>query len=307
MRGMPHRPGFAPKYSLGSWAFSFGPFALAPWSFERVCRYATDAGYDGIEINGFRPHPHQDDFATAGRVSELRAMLADRGLGISGFAPDLSAVPPALASAADYLRQIENCLRFCDALGIRKLRVDTGSPPTALPTEDYARRFEHLVSTWRQAAYRCALSGVDLVWEFEPGFWLNKPGEICGLVDAVGHPRLKTLFDTCHAHMCAVVGARQVGDRDILPGGVAELAQRLAGRIGHIHFIDSDGSLHDNETSAHVPFGDGTIDFGAVLAVLRDDLAKLPWWCIDFCFCPTTERDARKAVSYLRRLVARVP
>ena len=32
-----------PKLSLGSWAFSFGPFASAPWSFDRLCAYAASA------------------------------------------------------------------------------------------------------------------------------------------------------------------------------------------------------------------------------------------------------------------------
>ena len=51
-----------PKISLGSWAFSFGPFESDPWSFSQVSEYASEAGYDGIEINGFRPHPHPDDY-----------------------------------------------------------------------------------------------------------------------------------------------------------------------------------------------------------------------------------------------------
>ena len=43
-----------PKISLGSWAFSFGPFENAPWTFSEVSRYCAETGYDGIEINGFR-------------------------------------------------------------------------------------------------------------------------------------------------------------------------------------------------------------------------------------------------------------
>ena len=50
------------RISIGTWAFAFGPYAANPWSFERVCEYAATAGYDGVEINGFHPHPHPDDF-----------------------------------------------------------------------------------------------------------------------------------------------------------------------------------------------------------------------------------------------------
>ena len=44
-----------PKLSLGSWAFTFGPFSNDPWPFSRVLEFIAEAGYDGVEINGFRP------------------------------------------------------------------------------------------------------------------------------------------------------------------------------------------------------------------------------------------------------------
>jgi sugar phosphate isomerase/epimerase len=75
--------------------------------------------------------------------------------------------------------------------------------------------------------------------------------------------------------------------------------------IGHVHLIDSDGSLHDDETSAHIAFGQGHVDFPAALQALRPALDGLEWWGIDFCFCPTTEVDARAAVPYVRDLAAR--
>ena len=53
-----------------------------------------------------------------------------------------------------------------------------------------------------------------LVWEFEPGFWLNKPSEVKNLVEAVDHAHFKLLFDTSHAYMGAVVGARQTGEKE---------------------------------------------------------------------------------------------
>ena len=50
-------------------------------------------------------------------------------------------------------------------------------------------------------------------------------------------------------------GARQPGKKEVLPGGCLELARRLRGKINHIHLIDSDGTLHGEETSSHAPFG----------------------------------------------------
>jgi sugar phosphate isomerase/epimerase len=291
-----------PKLAFGSWAFSFGPFAESPWSFDRLCRYAAEAGYDGVEINGFRPHPHHDDFADDASCAELGAMIRDAGLVPSGYAPDFTAVPPADVEPSAYLATIDAALAFCDRLDIALLRVDTVSPPASLAPAEHERRFAQLAATWRAAAERCHRAGVTLVWEFEPGFWLNRPSEVRRMVETVDHPGFKLLFDTCHAYTGAVAGRRQGADPETLEGGVAEYARLLAPHVGHVHLIDSDGSLHDDETSAHLPFGDGEIDFPAVLEALQPTLSKLEWWGIDFCFCPTTEVDGRVAVPYVRSL-----
>lgn len=295
-----------PKISLGSWAFSFGPFESNPWTFEQVSKYCAEAGYDGIEINGFRPHPHPDDYNSAEKCAELKRQLSDLGLGISGYAPDFRHVPPAEVERRAFLAEVEKMLKFMERMAIRILRVDTISPPAEHAPEEYEQRFARLVQNWRAAADACQKAGVVMVWEYEPGFWLNKPGEVKRAVEAVGHDHFKLLFDTSHSYMGAVVGARQTGEKETLPGGVAEYARFLEGYIGHLHLIDSDGTLHDDETSTHTPFGQGYIDFEEVLTALRPSLENLEWWCVDFCFCPTTEADGKKAVSFIKNLVAKL-
>lgn len=295
-----------PKFSIGSWAFSFGPFENNPWSFEDFMIYAADAGYDGIEINGFHPHPHPEVYNTRARCLELKQRIDGYGLGISGYAPDFRNVPPAVVPMAEHLKAIDSALAFCNHLEIGILRVDTISPPDTLKPAEYQRRFDHLAQTWNAAAEACARAGVLLVWEFEPGFWLNKPSEVEAIVEAVGHPNFKVLFDTSHAYMCAVVGARQTGKRETLPGGVVAFAKLLQGHIGHFHLIDSDGTLHNDETSTHAPFGEGKIDFKAVITEIREEVEWLEWWCFDFCFCPTTERDARRAIPFVENTIKQI-
>jgi sugar phosphate isomerase/epimerase len=295
----------APSISFGSWAFSFGPFESAPWPFDRLCRYVSDAGYDGVEINGFRPHPHHDDYDSDAACARLRGLLDDCGLRISAYAPDFTAAPPADAPLDAYLAELDRILRFCERMEIGLLRTDTVSAPDAFAASEFDRRFDRLVQAWRAAAERCRRSGVVLAWEFEPGFWLNRPSEVRALAEAVDDPAFGVLFDTCHAYTGAVVGARHDGEPEILGGGVAEYAALLAPWIVHLHLIDSDGTLHDDETSAHVPFGEGAVDFDAVLEVVREQVRPLSWWTVDFCFCPTTERDGRAAVPFVRELVDR--
>lgn len=295
-----------PKFSIGSWAFSFGPFEKAPWTFEAFMKYAADAGYDGIEINGFHPHPHPDVYDTPAKCRELKKGIESYGLGISGYAPDFRHVPAAEVPSEDHLKAIRKCLAFCNNMEITTLRVDTISPPHALPEKEYQIRFNRLADTWRLAAEECQKAGVLLVWEFEPGFWLNKPSEIKAIVQTVNQPNFKVLFDTSHAYMCAVVGARQHGAKETLEGGVTAMAQLLKGNIGHFHLIDSDGTLHDEETSTHTPFGEGFINFIEVITTMKPDVEQLEWWCFDFCFCPTTEVDGKKAIPFVKNVIQQI-
>ena len=107
-----------PKLSLGSWAFTFGPFSNDPWPFSRVLEFIAEAGYEGVEINGFRPHPHPDDYDTAAKCKELVNEIEGYGLGISGYAPPFGDVPPAEVGSEMYLRAFRKSLSFCESCGI---------------------------------------------------------------------------------------------------------------------------------------------------------------------------------------------
>jgi sugar phosphate isomerase/epimerase len=80
----------------------------------------------------------------------------------------------------------------------------------------------------------------------------------------------------------------------------------LSEQIGHLHLIDSDGTLHDDETSTHTAFGEGYINFSEVLAALKPVIGGLPWWCVDFCFNPETEAKGKNAVSFVKDLMESV-
>jgi L-ribulose-5-phosphate 3-epimerase UlaE len=90
---------------------------------------------------------------------------------------------------------------------------------------------------------------------------------------------------------------------ELLLAAIRRHVKYLEGQIGHFHLIDSDGSLHDDETSTHSPFGEGFVDFKNVLTVMKPTLENLEWWCVDFCFCPTTDKDAKLAIPYIKDIV----
>ncbi len=222
----------------------------------------SELKFDGVEIIGFRPHPHPDDYASNSHRQDLRALISGLGLGISGYAPDFTAHSLIRSDDhAGYIKTFEKNLSFARDLEMPAMRVDSIDPPTVLSEVNLDAALKRVVPTWQRCAELAEKAGVLMVWEFEPGFAFNKPSEVLRVVNEVGHSNFKILFDTSHAHMSAVVAARHQGQPERLKGGVIEMIQMLKGKIGHIHLIDSDGTLHNDETSTHRPFGEGDAGF----------------------------------------------
>jgi sugar phosphate isomerase/epimerase len=293
------------RVSLGSWAFSFGPYADHPVSFEQAVERLAQAGYDGIEISGFAPHISLDRYPTPESRRAVARLLGDCGLGVSGYSPDLTEVNPCgEGSRTRYLDLFRRYLDLCADLSIPMIRVDSGSAPGSLDEREYQEAFHRVAGTWREAAALASQAGIRVAWEFEPGFVFNKPSEAIAMHEEVAHPAFRILFDTAHAYLVATVGARQQGRKETLAGGVAGLLAKLRDRIGAVHLIDSDGTLYADETSTHVPFGEGCIDFAPVIpALLR--LPGVDWWCIDMCFCPGSWELVERELAWVRDMLAR--
>ena len=49
------------RISIGSWAYTIGPYADHPIDFDTVCRKLSELGFDGVELGGFPPQPNPTD------------------------------------------------------------------------------------------------------------------------------------------------------------------------------------------------------------------------------------------------------
>ena len=291
------------KISIGTWAYSIGPYADNPVPWDEIVSKLAALGFDGLELGGFGIHPNPDIMPDKESRAKCKKQVADAGLAFSGLAANLWG--EKLINTDDnshYLSEFRKNVEFCVDLGIPGIRVDCVQPPTIFNEVDPDTARNRVVTTWKQCAKEAADKGVYVTWEFEPGFAFNKPSDILRIVDEVGDDNFGVQFDTCHAHMCAAVGARQPGVKETLPGGALELAQKLRGKINHLHLIDSDGTLHGDETSTHAPFGTGILDFDALLPELNRSGIKHNWWTIDLCFWPdawVVTADCKKAIDKL--------
>jgi sugar phosphate isomerase/epimerase len=274
------------RISMGTWSFTFGPYAANPKPLEQVLRRLAEAGYDGVELNGYPPHVTLERYALPAARAGLRSLIDGLGLGVSGYSADLSEYNPAVEeNRQGYLDRFRRLVELCHDLGSPMIRVDTGTAPGSLSDREYHAAFHHVADLWRECAEYAREARVLMAWEFEPGFVFNKPSEVLAMYERVGHAWFRILFDTAHAYMSAVVGARQHGPRETLEGGVAEFIGRLGSAIGAVHVIDSDGTLYGDDTSHHVPIGQGRVPWRYVAPALGA-LPRIEWWCADLCFYP---------------------
>jgi len=298
------------KLSVGSWAYCFGPYQDNPVDFHTVLHKLQDLGLEGVELGGFHPHPSPYSHPTKESRAKLRKEVADHGLEFSALAADLwKQKIISVADSGPFIAEFARNVFFAEDLGIDVIRIDTLEAPDvcAQAGVDPMLGMERLVKAWDLCSKLAADRGMKICWEFEPGFAFNKPSEILAIVAAVkalGNPNFGVLYDTCHAHMCAAIGANHQGEKELLPGGALELLEKLKGNITHIHLIDSYDTLNEHNTSTHAPFGQGKLNFDELIpAILKADVPS-DWWCIDLCFWPdawNVTADSKRFLDGMRR------
>lgn len=306
------------KLSIGSWAYIFNQ-EVPTNDFHQVLHKLQDLGYEGVELGSFGVHPTPWSHPTKADRQKLKKDVADHGLAFSGIAVDLWSFKKPGPSIMDenpvpYMAAFLGFATFANDLGIKTIRVDAVEPPNFFETtgKDIGAKtgMERIIKVWDKCSKIAADHGMNVCWEFEPGFVFNKPSEVLQVVDGVrakGNKNFGVLFDTCHAYMCAVVGANHVGGKETLPGGDLELLQKLKGKITHVHVIDSDGSLNEHNTSTHNPFGTGKLNFDKLVPELLKCGVPNDWWCVDLCFWPNAwevTADSKRFLDKLRKQFA---
>lgn len=277
------------KISIGSWAYTIGPYAEKSVDFDTVCQRLSSLGFDGVELGAFDPHPNPNSLASKKQRQELLKRVKDHGLAFSGVAPNLWS--ESLINTHDqsqYISEFKKNCEFAQDLAIPTVRVDTVQPPGVFSEVSYSTAQSRVLETWKTCADIAADHGLKVTWEAEPGFAFNKPSEIIDLLNGVDKANFGFLYDTCHAELMAVKGARQNGERETFDCQT-EFMALVGEHINHVHLIDSDGTLHkdpegNEETSTHSPFGLGYLNFDKIVPALKEHHAFDAWWTVDLCF-----------------------
>ncbi len=139
------------RTSIGSWAYTIGPYADKPIAFDTVCDTLKQLGFDGVELGSFPPHPNPDAMPEKSQREELRAKMAEKGLGFSGIAANLWG--EKLINTDDqskYVAEFRKNSEFSRDLGIQGIRVDCVQPPTIHREIDYDTAMQRVVGAWKQ-------------------------------------------------------------------------------------------------------------------------------------------------------------
>lgn len=202
-------------------------------------RAAAAAGYEHAEFHLWR------DKDMAG-VAEA---LAETGVSLTGFCvdPRRSIVDPA--QHAEFFDAVRDTLAEAKKVGSPPLIVASGFTRDGVSAEEH---FAEAVKALRMAATLAEEAGVTLVLEplnsriDHPGMYLVDTRLGLDLVEAVGSPRLRLLYDVYHSLVMGEV------PREVLAGRIH--------LVEHIQLADLPGR---NEP------GTGTLDLAGIVAELR--------------------------------------
>jgi len=178
---------------------------------EEVIERARRFGYDGIEIDGKRPHGNPSDLSRS-RCRELRDRAHDAGIDIYAVAANndfSSPIPEYRESQLLYMREL---IRMTADLGAPVLRVFAAWPGVTMrgETATYLKarqiwRDTHLESSPEEIWNRCVEGLMESArWADEHGVTLalqnhppvtNTPDDMLRMIRDVGSPHVKACLD----------------------------------------------------------------------------------------------------------------
>jgi hydroxypyruvate isomerase len=214
-------------------------FAKEHPSLANRIRAAHEAGVRAVEFHLWRDKP----------LAEVRDALRETGMELLSFVvePRRSLVDPA--QHEEFLQAVRESLQAARQAGAKCLVVASG-----FTRPDVSRQVQHdeAVGILRQAAALAEAAGIVLLLEplntrvDHPGMYLDSTTEGLDIIEEVGSPHLRLLYDAYHS---AVM--------DEQPGEVLKDRVHL---VGHVQVADHPGRAEP---------GSGALDWSARVAALR--------------------------------------
>jgi len=258
-------------------------------SFERQCEVAAALGYDGLEI---APMTLAEDPTTLSgtRIAELRRGASDAGIAITGLHYVLRAPAGLSITTRDEAvrRRTIEVMRalcgLCAELG-GKIMVHGSPDQRKLEPGDEEDGRQRGIDCFAGVADAARAAGITYCVEplaRNQTAFVNTVQEAADIVRAIGNPALRTMVD-CSAAAQAEAEPVDALVRRWLPSGL----------IAHIHF---------NDPNRRGP-GEGALQFGPILAALRDGGYQGNAAIEPFVYQPDGPACAARGIGYIRGIM----
>jgi D-psicose/D-tagatose/L-ribulose 3-epimerase len=266
--------------------------AFKDYDFREACQVIRSAGYSGIEI---APFTLAEDPATvtAQQRAEYRRIMSGEGLTFVGLhwimvsPKGLHVTAPDQALRDRSWQHIDNVIDLCADLGPAGILV-FGSPMQRATTGGLTREeaTRNFVDGLFRVAPHAEERGVAILVEALPSGQcdvVQSLQEAASIVEQIGSPAIRTMFDTHNA-------VEEVENH-------AVLVDRYFDVIRHVHVNEMDGS-HP---------GRGDYDFRPVLTILKQR-GYQGWVSLEaFDFSMPPEVMVTETIEYLRKVAERLP
>jgi sugar phosphate isomerase/epimerase len=237
----------APRLALST-------FAWFNHTIEAACRLTAKLGYEGIEIQGNRPHLNPPDYDEH-NVQALRRLLDDLGLvcacvtAFDGtYAWCLST--PNERVYNDTIVHVKQCIDNAAILGAGVVETVTGLP--LVVEDDRQSAWSRTRDAYEGIAEYAGTLGVRVGIENEPGNLIDTIDDALRMVHEVHSPHVGFLLDLGHANLDSYCT-------------MADVVHKVAPFVIHMHADDNDGIVH-----RHLPIGEGTIDWELAFGAIKE-------------------------------------
>lgn len=219
---------------------------------EEAMRLAAEAGYDGIELVGARPHLTAD--IEPGRLQAVKRLSTDLGLPIVNIPAYVGRyVEVDEEEARKRLEQFKQYIHMADTLGCRYVRH---LPSNIAPERATDRDWEMEMAWCRQAAAYAARYGVSLILEMHGGSLIATADSTGKYLEMAGVSNLAVTYDVGNIYLAGA------------PYGPEEL-KKVERYVRIIHVRDH-GPWGAAGRPASTFMGEGVIDYGPILRRLLE-------------------------------------
>jgi sugar phosphate isomerase/epimerase len=238
---------------LSDWAVGLSTGCFWKTSIFDCLEDIRDSGFGRIEICSSPAHL---DYHDVERVKRASSAIHDLGLESYSFHAPFTDPRIDITSPDPHARTfaVNELLKAADAAAILKVRyfvVHPGPENATLPEHERFWRLENAVGALNQAYCHCKRLGIGLVLEnMLPHLFAGRTRDLLWILGAL---------NTCEVGICLDTGHARLAEN------LRTVVHKLSGHLWMMHANDNRGQ-HDD----HLPPGDGTIHWAALLAHLYD-------------------------------------